>query len=103
VQRRQRRQLFQIDRMQRKNKLDTGEDKTSQRMRRNQKIRTDCWSYFEVKQSKKKREERGGGERGRKQARLNQSLWRGVLSQNSSVELNQTSSSERSRKHSRPR
>jgi hypothetical protein len=61
VQRRQRRQLFQIDRMQRKNKLDTGEDKTSQRMRRNQKIRTDCWSYFEVKQSKKKREERGGG------------------------------------------
>ena len=29
---------------QRENKLDTGKDRTSQRMRRSQKIRTDCWS-----------------------------------------------------------
>ena len=32
------------DRMQRENKLDTGEDRTSQRRRRSQKIRTDCQS-----------------------------------------------------------
>ena len=30
------------DRLQRENKLDTDEDKTNQRMRRNQWIRTDC-------------------------------------------------------------
>jgi hypothetical protein len=33
-----------IDRLQRENKLDIGEDRTSQRMRRSQKIRTDCQS-----------------------------------------------------------
>jgi hypothetical protein len=31
----------------RENKLDTVADKASQRMRRSQKIRTDCQSYFE--------------------------------------------------------
>jgi hypothetical protein len=31
------------------NKLDTGEDRMSQRMRRSQKVRTDCLSYFEDK------------------------------------------------------
>ena len=36
-----RRQLWR-DRLQRENKLDTGEDRRSQRMRRRQKIRTDC-------------------------------------------------------------
>ena len=35
----------------RKNKLDTGEDRMSQRMRRSQEIRTNCPSYSEVKQS----------------------------------------------------
>ena len=33
---------FYRDRLQRENKLDTGEDRMSQRMRRSQKIRTDC-------------------------------------------------------------
>ena len=32
---------FYRDRLQRENKLDTGEDRTSQRIRRSQKIRTD--------------------------------------------------------------
>ena len=32
----------------RENKLDTGEGRTSQRMRRSQKIRTDCQSSFEA-------------------------------------------------------
>ena len=36
-------QLYR-DRLQRENKLDTGEDRMSQRMRRSQKIRTDCQS-----------------------------------------------------------
>ena len=35
----------------RENKLDTGEDRMSQRTRRSQKIRTDCWSWYEAKQS----------------------------------------------------
>ena len=35
----------------RENKLDTGEEGTSQRMKRSQKIRTHCQSYFEAKQS----------------------------------------------------
>ena len=35
---------FYRDRLQRENKLDTGEDRMSQRMRRSQKIRTDCQS-----------------------------------------------------------
>ena len=35
---------LQGDRLQRENKLDTGEDRASQRMRRRQKIRTDCQS-----------------------------------------------------------
>ena len=36
-------QLYR-DRLQRENKLDTGEDRRSQKMRRSQKIRTDCHS-----------------------------------------------------------
>jgi hypothetical protein len=32
------------DKLQRENKLDTGEDRMNQRMRRSQKIRTDCHS-----------------------------------------------------------
>ena len=36
-------QLYR-DRLQRENKLDTGEDRMSQRMRRSQKIRTYCQS-----------------------------------------------------------
>jgi hypothetical protein len=54
----------------RENKLDTGKDRASQRMSRSQKIRTDCQSWYEVKQSKKSEAE--------KEASLNQLQWRGV-------------------------
>jgi hypothetical protein len=50
------------------NKLDTGEDRTSQR--RSPKIRTDRQGWFEAKQSKKSEAAR--------EARLNQSAWREV-------------------------
>ena len=43
MQRERRRRSF-TDRVQRENKLDTGEDRMRQRMRRNQKIRTYCQS-----------------------------------------------------------
>ena len=48
-QKRQRR--FYWDRLQKETKLDTGEGRVSQRMRRSQKIRTDCQGWNEVKQS----------------------------------------------------
>ena len=37
--------------MQRQNKLEPGEDRTNQRRRRSQKIRTDCQNYYEAKKS----------------------------------------------------
>ena len=43
-------QLYR-DRLQRENKLDTGEDRTSQRMRRSQKIRAEWHGQYEAKQS----------------------------------------------------
>jgi hypothetical protein len=45
-----RRQLYR-DRMQREDKLDTGEDRTSQRMRRSWKVRIHCPRQCEDKQS----------------------------------------------------
>lgn len=38
----ERRQFYETNRLQEENKLDMGEDRMSQRMRKNQKIRTDC-------------------------------------------------------------
>ena len=43
-------QLYR-DVLQRENKLDTGENRLSQKMRRSQKIRTYCQSQYEAKQS----------------------------------------------------
>jgi hypothetical protein len=45
----------------RENKLDTGEDRMSQRMRKSQKIRKKCLSMYEVKQSNSRERERGRG------------------------------------------
>jgi hypothetical protein len=63
----------------RENKLDTGEDRESPRMRRRQKITTDCQSKSEAKQNNSGRNLR--------EARLNQSGWRGVGARK--AELNQ--------------
>jgi hypothetical protein len=60
------RELYR-DRLQRENKVDTGEDRRSQGTRRSQKIRSDCQIKCEVKQSSSGEAER-----------LNQSVWRGV-------------------------
>ena len=45
----------------RESKLDTGEDRMSQRMRKSQKIRKKCLSMYEVKQSNSRERERGRG------------------------------------------
>jgi hypothetical protein len=43
-------QLYR-DRVQRENKAETGGDRTRQRLRRSQRIRTDCQSWYEAKQN----------------------------------------------------
>ena len=57
-----------------------GEDRMSQWMKRSQKIRTDCQSYFEVTQDNSVR---------LRDAKLNQSAWRGLRA--STTDLNQPS------------
>lgn len=62
--------LFNWDRLQRQNKLVTTEVGRSQKMRRSQRIRTDCQSQFDAKKSTKSKAQRG--------TRLIQSVCRGV-------------------------